>query len=146
MLSRRDFLKVAGVGISNVAITGYALTDIIEKRKSYIAMRQEGLYKDEKKDFKKQNLTASNQNSSCMKVYTMGEVIEELLHTNYVDIIMDKVLKFPVSEKIFHNVNLVSWIFLVISGIIIYFKLADNEILKLLMDLHIAVAVVFSNG
>lgn len=58
-----------------------------------------------KKDFKKQNLTASNQNSSCMKVYTMGEVIEELLHTNYVDIIMDKVLKFPVSEKIFHNVN-----------------------------------------
>lgn len=103
-----------------------------------------------KKDFKKQNLTASNQNSSCMKVYKdlkpMGEVIEELLHTNYVDIIMDKVLKFPVSEKIFHNVNLVSWIFLVISGIIIYFKLADNEILKLLMDLHIAVAVVFSNG
>lgn len=52
-----------------------------------------------KKDFKKQNLTASNQNSSCIKVYTMGEVIEELLHTNYVDIIMDKVLKFPVSEK-----------------------------------------------
>lgn len=95
-----------------------------------------------KKDFKKQNLTASNQNSSCMKVYTMCEVIEELLHTNYVDIIMDKVLKFPVSEKIFHNVNLVSWIFLVISGIIIYFKLADNEILKLLMDLHIAVAIV----
>lgn len=85
-----------------------------------------------------------------MKVYKdlksepMGEVIEELLHTNYVDIIMDKVLKFPVSEKIFHNVNLVSWIFLVISGIIIYFKLADNEILKLLMDLHIAVAVVFT--
>ncbi len=40
-----------------------------------------------------------------MKVYKdlksepMGEVIEELLHTNYVDIIMDKVLKFPVSEK-----------------------------------------------
>lgn len=49
MLSRRDFLKVAGVGISSVAITGYALTDIIEKRKSYIAMRQEGLYKDEKR-------------------------------------------------------------------------------------------------
>lgn len=124
-----------------MAITGYALTDIIEKRKSYIAMRQEGLYKDEKR-LQKQNLTASNQNSSCMKVYTMGEVIEELLHTNYVDIIMDKFLKFPVSEKIFHNVNLVSWIFLVISGIIIYFKLADNEILKLLVDLHIAVAIV----
>lgn len=40
-----------------------------------------------------------------MKVYKdlksepIGEVIEELLHTNYVDIIMDKVLKFPVSEK-----------------------------------------------
>lgn len=34
--------------------------------------------------------------------------------------------------------------FLAISGIIIYFKLADNEILKLLMDLHIAVAVVFT--
>lgn len=57
---------------------------------------------------------------------------------------MDKVLKFPVSEKIFHNVNLVSWMFLAISGVIIYFKLADNEILKLLMDLHIAVAVVFT--
>lgn len=68
MLSRRDFLKVAGVEISSVAITGYALTDIIEKRKSYIAMRQEGLYKDEKR-LQKQNLTASNQNSSCMKVY-----------------------------------------------------------------------------
>ncbi len=34
--------------------------------------------------------------------------------------------------------------FLAISGVIIYFKLADNEILKLLMDLHIAVAVVFT--
>lgn len=49
MLSRRDFLKVAGVGIPSVTITGYALTDIIEKRKSYIAMRQKGLYKDEKR-------------------------------------------------------------------------------------------------
>lgn len=56
MLSRRDFLKVAGVGISSVAITGYALTDIIEKRKSYIAMRQEGLYKDEKKKTSKNRI------------------------------------------------------------------------------------------
>lgn len=46
-----------------MAIEDYALTDIIEKRKSYIAMRQEGLYKDEKR-LQKQNLTASNQNSS----------------------------------------------------------------------------------
>ena len=90
MLSRRDFLKVAGVGISSVAIAGYTLTDIIEKRKSYIAMRQEGLYKDDKR-LQKQNLTASHQNPSCMKVYKdpksepMGEVIEELLHTNYID-------------------------------------------------------------
>lgn len=33
LFSRRDFLKVAGVGVSAIAISGYALTDIVKKRK-----------------------------------------------------------------------------------------------------------------
>ncbi|NLK67080.1 MAG: twin-arginine translocation signal domain-containing protein [Campylobacteraceae bacterium] len=91
IFSRRDFLKVAGVGVSAIAISGYALTDIVKKRKSYIALRQEGLYKDDKR-LQKVNLTASHQNPSALKVYEdlktapMGEVAKELLHTHvYVD-------------------------------------------------------------
>lgn len=87
IFSRRDFLKVAGVGVSVIAISGYVLTDIIKKRKSYIAMRQAGLYKDDKR-LQSSNLSASHQNPSALQVYKdlqtepMGEVAEELLHTN----------------------------------------------------------------
>lgn len=86
LFSRRDFLKVGGVLTSVIAISGYAITDIIKRRKSYIALRQEGLYKDDKRCQSKK-LTCSHQNASCLKVYSdlktepMGEVAEELLHT-----------------------------------------------------------------
>ena len=91
LLSRRDFLKAAGVSVSAIAISGYAITDIVQKRKSYIALRQQGLYKDDRR-LQKANLTGSHQNASCLKVYQdmgtkpMGEVAEQLLHTKtYVD-------------------------------------------------------------
>ncbi|MDR0665442.1 MAG: iron hydrogenase small subunit [Helicobacteraceae bacterium] len=91
LISRRDFLKVAGVSVSVIAVSGYAITDIIERRKSYIRLRQLGLYKDDKR-LQKQNLTGSHQNPSALKVYKdlntkpMGEIAEELLHTKtYVD-------------------------------------------------------------
>lgn len=87
IITRRDFLKVAGIGVSVIAVTGYKLTDIIKKRKSYIAMRQQGLYNDDKR-LQKSHLTASHQNPSAMKAYEdlktepMGEVAEKLLHTS----------------------------------------------------------------
>ena len=87
IFSRRDFLKVSGVLTSIIAISGYAITDIIKRRKSYIAMRQEGLYKDDKRCQDKK-LTGSHQNPSCAQSYAdlntepMGEVTEKLLHTN----------------------------------------------------------------
>ncbi|ANE31798.1 MULTISPECIES: iron hydrogenase small subunit [Campylobacter] len=91
LLSRRDFLKVLGVSVSVVAISGYAITDLVKKRKSYISLRQQGLYRDDAR-LQKVNLTGSHQNSSCMQVYKdlktgpMGETAEQLLHTNvYVD-------------------------------------------------------------
>lgn len=86
IFSRRDFLKVGGVMTAVVAISGYAITDIIKRRKSYIAQRQEGLYKDDKR-CQEMKLTGSHQNPSCMKAYDdlntkpMGEVAEKLLHT-----------------------------------------------------------------
>lgn len=87
IFSRRDFLKVGGVVTAAIAISGYAITDIIKKRKSYIAKRQEGLYKDDKR-CQSINLTSSHENPSCMQVYAdlktepMGEIAEELLHTH----------------------------------------------------------------
>ncbi len=90
ILKRRDFLKVLGIGVSTVAMTGYAVTDVVAKRKSYIALRQSGLYKDDKR-LQKLHLTSSHQNPSCLQVYKdlndtpMGEIAEKLLHTSYVD-------------------------------------------------------------
>ena len=87
LFSRRDFFKVSGVLTATLAISGYAITDIIKRRKSYIAMRQEGLYKDDKR-CQSNKLTSSHQNPSCMRVYSdlktkpMGEIAEELLHTD----------------------------------------------------------------
>lgn len=86
IFSRRDFLKVAGVSVSAIAVSGYVITDVVKKRKSYIALRQQGLYKDDKR-LQKANLTSSHQNPSCMQAYKelntapMGEVAEKLLHT-----------------------------------------------------------------
>jgi formate dehydrogenase subunit gamma len=54
----------------------------------------------------------------------------------------EKVLKFPVSEKIFHNLNLVSWIVLIITGCLIYFKALSDEAAALAMDIHIVAAVI----
>ncbi|NLK67079.1 MAG: cytochrome b/b6 domain-containing protein [Campylobacteraceae bacterium] len=56
----------------------------------------------------------------------------------------DKVLKFPFSERMFHNVNLITWMILAFSGIIIYFGWIDESSVKFWMDLHIYVAVVFT--
>jgi ferredoxin hydrogenase small subunit len=91
LIARRDFLKIAGVSISVIAIGGYAITDIVKQRKSYIKLRQQGLYKDDKR-LQKVNLTSSHQNQSALKVYEdlgtkpMGEIAERLLHTKtYVD-------------------------------------------------------------
>ncbi|AQW82452.1 iron hydrogenase small subunit [Campylobacter pinnipediorum] len=87
IFSRRDFLKVGGVCTAVVAMSGYAITDIIKKRKSYIAMRQNGLYRDDKR-CQQMNITSSHQNPSCAKSYAdlktepMGEIAEKLLHTN----------------------------------------------------------------
>lgn len=86
IITRRDFLKVAGVGVSVIAVTGYKLTDIVKKRKSHIAMRQAGLYNDDKR-LQKEKLTSSHQNPSALKAYKdlntepMGEIAEKLLHT-----------------------------------------------------------------
>ena len=57
---------------------------------------------------------------------------------------MDKVLKFSVTEKIFHNVNAVSWYVLAITGIIVYFNLAGSETKNFLMQIHIWTGVVFT--
>lgn len=87
IFSRRDFFKVGGILTAVVAMSGYAITDIIKKRKSYISMRQEGLYKDDKR-CQELKLTGSHQNPSCAQVYAdlktepMGEIAEKLLHTN----------------------------------------------------------------
>jgi ferredoxin hydrogenase small subunit len=91
LINRRDFLKIAGISVSAIAVGGYAITDIVMRRKSYIRLRQQGLYRDDKR-LQKINLTSSHQNPSVFKVYKdlndkpMGEIAEELLHTKtYVD-------------------------------------------------------------
>ena len=56
----------------------------------------------------------------------------------------DTVLKFPFSERMFHNVNLITWMILAFSGIIIYFGLIEESSVKFWMDLHIYVAVLFT--
>ena len=90
LLSRRSFLKITGICIAAIAISGYAITDVVEKRNSYILLRQKGLYKDDE-IHQKEGLTFSNQNASCHEVYKdLGtkpteKVAEELLHTTYVD-------------------------------------------------------------
>ncbi|AQW80828.1 [FeFe] hydrogenase, fused large and small subunits [Campylobacter pinnipediorum subsp. pinnipediorum] len=58
-----------------------------KKNKTYVTMRQEGLYKDDKLCQDKK-IAGSHQNPSCAKSYAdlntepMGEVAEKLLHTN----------------------------------------------------------------
>lgn len=56
----------------------------------------------------------------------------------------ERVLKFPLSEKVFHNVNLITWTILAVTGIVIYFRLVDDEMASLLMDWHIGIAILFT--
>lgn len=56
----------------------------------------------------------------------------------------NRVLKFPLSEKVFHNVNLITWIALIITGVLIYFKIVDEATAKMLMDWHIGIGIVFT--
>ncbi|MDR0747841.1 MAG: cytochrome b/b6 domain-containing protein, partial [Helicobacteraceae bacterium] len=53
-----------------------------------------------------------------------------------------KVLKFPVCEKVFHNINLLSWTILIVTGCLIYFKLIGEASAAMAMDIHIVAAVV----
>ncbi|AEH44378.1 hypothetical protein Thein_0496 [Thermodesulfatator indicus DSM 15286] len=57
---------------------------------------------------------------------------------------MDRVLKFSFSEKIFHNVNAVTWYILALTGVIVYFDWASPETKAFLMQIHIWVAVIFT--
>lgn len=56
----------------------------------------------------------------------------------------ERVLKFPLSEKMFHNINMVTWMILALSGILIYFRLVSEATAEWLMDLHMVVAVLFT--
>ncbi|MGD9595329.1 cytochrome b/b6 domain-containing protein [Wolinella succinogenes] len=56
----------------------------------------------------------------------------------------ERVLKFPLSEKMFHNINMVTWMILALSGILIYFRIVDDPAAELLMDIHMVVAVIFT--
>jgi formate dehydrogenase subunit gamma len=53
-----------------------------------------------------------------------------------------KALKFPVCEKIFHNLNLLSWTALIVTGALVYFKAIENDAAALAMDIHIIAAVL----
>lgn len=55
-----------------------------------------------------------------------------------------RVLKFPLSEKIFHNLNLITWTILAVTGILIYFKIVDAKTAEMLMDWHIGIAILFT--
>ena len=56
----------------------------------------------------------------------------------------ERVLKFPMSEKMFHNINMVTWMILAVTGMMIYFKTVDATTASLLMDFHIGIAIVFT--
>ncbi|ADY72798.1 iron hydrogenase small subunit [Desulfurobacterium thermolithotrophum DSM 11699] len=89
LISRRTFLKVTGAIVSVIAISGYAITDLLKKRNKYIKMRQAGLYKDDQR-LQKKGLAASYENPVVQKFYKefaghpLSEVSEHLLHTKYV--------------------------------------------------------------
>ena len=56
----------------------------------------------------------------------------------------NRVLKFPLSEKVFHNVNLITWIALIFTGVLIYFRMVNEDTAEMLMDWHIGIGVVFT--
>ncbi|AEE15129.1 formate dehydrogenase gamma subunit [Thermodesulfobium narugense DSM 14796] len=56
----------------------------------------------------------------------------------------EKVLRFPVSEKVFHNVNAITWYILAITGILVFFKLVPEDIAGFLMQVHIWTAIIFT--
>ena len=89
LIDRRSFLKVTGVLVSLIAISGYAITDLIKKRNKYIKMRQTGLYKDDLR-LQQKGLAASYENPAVQKFYKdlaghpLSKISEQLLHTKYV--------------------------------------------------------------
>lgn len=54
------------------------------------------------------------------------------------------VLRFYPSEKLFHAINAVSWAFLITSGVIAEYKLAEPAVIAELMHWHIVAAIFFS--
>ncbi len=56
----------------------------------------------------------------------------------------EKVLRFPVSEKIFHNINAITWYILFITGILVFLKIVPNPTREILMKVHIWTAIIFT--
>lgn len=56
----------------------------------------------------------------------------------------ERVLRFPASEKMFHNINAITWCILAITGILVYFKLVSDSTAAALMKIHIWTAVIFT--
>ena len=56
----------------------------------------------------------------------------------------ERVLKFPLYEKIFHNINAVTWYILAITGGLVYFKLVSKQTASMLMNVHIWTAIIFT--
>ncbi|WP_163329359.1 cytochrome b/b6 domain-containing protein [Desulfurobacterium thermolithotrophum] len=56
----------------------------------------------------------------------------------------ERVLRFPASEKVFHNINAITWYILAITGILAFFKLVPKSTAETLMQIHIWVGVIFT--
>lgn len=58
----------------------------------------------------------------------------------------ERVLRFPASEKVFHNINTVTWFILIITGGLVYFHLVDKTSAAggFLMKIHIITGIVFT--
>ncbi|WKW50410.1 iron hydrogenase small subunit [Rhodomicrobium lacus] len=91
LLSRRGFLKAAGVVVAAVAIASYTITDLILKRNKYIRLRQLGLVRDDARLQKQSKLMAfCHHNPTLKQCYAdmnakpVEGVMRELMHTSYV--------------------------------------------------------------
>lgn len=88
MIGRRGFMKVVGVMVAAVAVTGYGITNLILKRNAVIKARQKGLYSDDAR-LQKQKLTSSHDNPTVRRIYAdlqakpVEGVMYELTHTQY---------------------------------------------------------------
>lgn len=90
LLSRRGFLKAAGIFVAAVALTGYGITDLILKRNKYIRMRQTGLHRDDVRLQKAdKEMAFSHRNPTLIECYQdmnatpVEGVMKELMHTTY---------------------------------------------------------------